>query len=30
VGMPEKYRLMMDYDYQEKKEGNQLAEAYSR
>jgi hypothetical protein len=28
AGMPENYRFMMDYEYQEKKEGNILAEMY--
>jgi hypothetical protein len=28
AGMPENYRFMMDYEYQEKKEGNLLAEIY--
>jgi hypothetical protein len=28
AGMPENYRFMMDYEYQEKEEGNLLAEIY--
>jgi hypothetical protein len=29
AGMPAIYRFVMDYEYQEKKEGNLLAEIYS-
>jgi hypothetical protein len=29
AGMPKHYRIMMDYAYQEKKEGNLLDEIYS-
>jgi hypothetical protein len=29
AGLPENYRLMMNFEYQEKKEGNLLAEIYS-
>jgi hypothetical protein len=28
AGMPENYRFMIDYEYQEKKEGNLLEEIY--